>query len=338
MLQIRDGIDAMEKGATIGMLALSCSDLFFCMTTIADTLTKQVDTYYFKRNMSFYIMVYGNYFQNLFIKTSTWFTVILAIGRFLVVCYPMKARRYRRPWHTSMAILISALTWMILLSPLLWTWSVKHRTCNDTDILVLDMGIFLTAMSLKKSASIVWGVLGFFIPVFILAYCNIRLIHALHRSRRMRQVKQITARSGLHDRHQKINITLICIVLMFFLCNFPSEVLNFSLSISSPHVAKFGVVICNFLQAINYSCTFALYCVMNSYFRKTLMAFMLPCHPHRYIMRKNTTYENNECRLRTIPNRSFSACTSDRRVMNRLTENNTRLCTPSRENHPDALF
>ena len=306
------------------MMALSFSDLFFCVTTITDTLSKQVDTYYFKRNLSFYIMVYGNYFQNLFIKTSTWFTVIMAIGRFLVVCYPMKARRYRRPQHTFIAILISALLWIILLLPLLWTWSVKHRRCKDKDILVLDMGIFMTTMSLKRSASIIWAVLGFFIPVFILAYCNVRLIYALHRSRKMRQVKHITAKSGLRDRHKKINITLICIVLMFFLCNFPSEVLNFSLSVSSAQIAKFGVVICNFLQAVNYSFTFALYCVVNSYFRKTLMAFMLPCHLHRYI-RKNTTYENNECRLRTFQNESPPTGASDRRVANRLSEKSTRL-------------
>ena len=266
----------MEKGATIGMVGLALSDLLFCLVTLGDTFLLEESMYYTERDMSYFFRIYGNYFQNTLIKLSTWFTVIMAIGRFAAVCYPMRARQYMRPCHTVVAILFVTCLWSVIKLPLLWTWNVRVLNCSQ-DLYILDMGSFATNQTLKKTCTIVWASFGFFIPVFILAYCNVRLIHSLHISKRMRQAQNAVGRMRSQDRHQRINITLICIVVMFFLCLFPSEVLHFSLDISSIEIPASAILVCNLLQAINFSSNFILYCAVNSYFRKAVMR-LIPCH------------------------------------------------------------
>ena len=270
----------MEKGATIGLVALAISDLLFCIVTMAVTFSLDYSMYYTEKTMSYYMTLYGNYFHNVLIKTSTWFTVIMAIGRFAAVCYPMRARQYMRPCHTVVAIIASCVVWTILLIPFLWTWKVKSFNCSHgKSVYILDIGTYIMDKNLNMTMTFVWAVFGVFLPIIILAYCNIRLIYSLHLSR---QSRHETLRSSSRPCHhqQRINITLISIVVIFFICIIPSEILHFSLNFiassdSNSDLSKITVA-CNFLQAINFSANFALYCVVHNYFRKAVLQ-LIPC-------------------------------------------------------------
>ncbi len=262
------------------MLALALSDLLFCSVTLAVTFSLEDSMYYTEKNVSYYTTIYGNYFHNLLIKTSTWFTVIMAIGRFVAICYPMRARQYMRPGHTVAAIIVSSFIWILLLVPFLWTWQVKTISCSEHQtVYILDIGIYMSDRKLNTIMTCVWGILGVFIPILILAYCNIRLIYSLHLSRRMRHE---TVRSNSRPFHlqQRINITLISIVVMFFIFIIPSEIFNFSLQFlpSKKSNSDFNtvIVVCNFLQAVNFSSNFALYCAVNYYFRIAVVR-LIPC-------------------------------------------------------------
>ncbi len=91
----------------------------------------------------------------------------------------------------------------------------------------------------------------------------------------------------LHRRlatQRRVTVTLVTIVLSFFILIFPSELVQYYLEIYSwlhnkptSRVAVFNsIVTCNMLQAIFMSNNFILYCVVNSNFRRTLRN-MLPC-------------------------------------------------------------
>ena len=70
-----------------------------------------------------------------------------------------------------------------------------------------------------------------------------------------------------------ITYTLLAIVILFFLCVFLLKLFSFMQKIKRPEykgIFKFMIHFVNLLQAINFSANFVLYCLVNSYFRKTL--------------------------------------------------------------------
>ena len=281
----------MEKGALVGMMALSASDFLFCIVTVSGTyLPAQI--IHRSRNLAFYYTMYCTCINNILIKTSTWFTVILAVSRHFAVSHPIKARQYMRCGHTVVAILLCVCLWIVLHIPLTYLWKVQTIACSVGPVYVLMSGKFQENTSFKNSFSYVWFIAGFAIPVLILAYCNIKLIYSLRISTTLRENdKIIHGRSALRAKQsrdsnqRRISLTLIAIITMFFILIFPSEIAHFYEEIVKPGDGfKVVITICNLLQVINFSGNFVLYCIVNAYFRKTLRSWImyLSCRKGQY--------------------------------------------------------
>ena len=217
----------MEKGALVGMMALAASDFLFCLVTIAGTYLPPQLTFY-KKNFIYYYMLYGNFLQNTLIKTSTWFTVILAVSRYVVVSNPIRARQHMRCIHTVIAILACTVIWILLHIPLTYTWKVIVIECPIPTKYLLVSGKFGKNNILSSIFTNLWGIFGFIIPMIILAYCNLKLIHSLHLSGQIRQQKQEGQRRMSNNNTQKLlTVTLVSIVCMFFILVLPSELVYF---------------------------------------------------------------------------------------------------------------
>ena len=290
----------MEKGAIIGMIGLAFSDFMFCFVTICDTFTLQNQMIFPRRNVTYFLTISREFLQNTLIKTSTCLTVIMAVGRHVAVCYPMKARQYMRPCHTSLAMLFSFVFWLLLHIPLLWTWEVHDIQCphpqSNVNIIYLDFGIFVADRILRITFTYIWALLGFFVPVIVLAYCNCRLIQSLRLSRKLRtkNSKRNSSFKPSIDTQRRISITLVAIVVMFFITVCPSEILHFVSDTVDLSNGQFQherlLLITNLLQVVNFSANFALYCAVNSYFRKVLRS-LPPCEwdkeQRKFVLRKN---------------------------------------------------
>ena len=307
------GVDTMEKGALIGMMSLALSDLLFCVVTVLGTNTPAAKMIYRKRNFVFYYTLYANWIQNTLIKISTWFTVILGGGRSFAVSYPITARKYLKCKHTVGAILTCSVLWVILKCPMAYTWTVQELNCTRGTIYILHSGPFIEKVVIRLTFICIWFSIGFVIPLLALAFCNFKLILSLRHSeklrllgssfriqstgRKRRQVQRsasdsshwsFTSQKSLSERstrssttshninrfnQKRITYTLLAIVILFFVCVFPSEVVQFYAEIKRPEYKgffKFMIHFVNLLQAINFSANFVLYCLVNSYFRKTL--------------------------------------------------------------------
>ena len=286
----------MEKGAIIGMIGLAFSDFMFCFVTICDTFTLQNQMIFQRKSVTYFLTISREFLQNTLIKTSTCLTVIMAVGRHVAVCYPTKARQYMRPCHTSLAMLFSFVFWLLLHIPLLWTWEVHDIQCPfpQSDIIYLDVGIFVADRTLRITFTYVWALLGFFVPVLVLAYCNYRLIQSLRMSRQLRtkNSKRNSSFKTSIDTQRRISITLVAIVVMFFITVCPSEILHFvSEAVSNGEFQHERILlITNLLQVVNFSANFALYCAVNSYFRKVLRS-LPPCEwdkeKRKFVLRKH---------------------------------------------------
>ena len=137
---------------------------------------------------------------------------------------------------------------------------------------VLDRGYFSRHRTFRITMMYIWFVLGFFIPVSTLAFCNIKLIQTLRQSWRMRRefsTNTVTSQAG-----KRITPTLVAIVVMFIILVSPSEVANFMYYIiGTAQVEGFrlAIVITNMLHTLNFAINFILYCVVNVHFRETMM-------------------------------------------------------------------
>ena len=270
---MREGVDQMEKGALIGMVALALSDVSFCLVTLCGKYLLEDSIYYTRKNASFFFTMYGTYMEHTLIKTSTWFTVIMAVGRYLAVCYPLKARQRMRPLHTALAIVGSAVCWISFYLPLMWTLRVVEIQCPTQKLLFITTGKYMEQKQLRKYLTYAWAGFGFLIPVAVLAFCNFKLIQSLRVSRQLRlQSNKHLARH--RDLQHRINVTLVGVVAMFFFCMCPGEIFTLYMNIAFEQKIKFSyttpLIVCNLLQVVNFSSNFALYCAVNPYFRRAL--------------------------------------------------------------------
>ena len=308
------GVDTMEKGALVGMMSLALSDMLFCIVTISGINVPVARMIHNRKDFVFYYTLYANCIQNILVKTSTWFTVILGASRNFVVSNPIKARKFLKCRHTVTAIVLCTILWVLLHIPLAFTFNVKELNCPKGTKYLLKSGLFADQHKLRVSFMYIWFIIGFVIPVCVLAYCNTKLIWSLRHSIKLRRhdsesriqsagvnrrqlqrrlsetsfcsisgqrsinsdssMKKGTATQSLNSVNQKrITYTLIAIVVLFFICIFPSEVMQFYGERNKPEYKgafRFMINFANLLQAINSSGNFVLYCLVNSYFRKTL--------------------------------------------------------------------
>ncbi len=247
-------------------------DLTFCVITLFDSIFLDDNLVYRDKNASYFFTLYGIFFQNTLIKMSTWCTVIMAISRHMVVCYPMKARQFMKPVHTVVAIITTLTIWIFLHLPALWTWTVKSIACSqDRTIFLLSAGYLMEQLQVRRAFMMTWFILGFVIPFIILLICNIRLIKSLNTSNRLRN-NSLSSSNIQHETNRRITITLIGIILMFFVCVCPSEIVHFysdqSFGARQGNSLSLVLTACNMIQVINFSGNFALYFSANLTFRR----------------------------------------------------------------------
>ena len=146
-------------------------------------------------------------------------------------------------------------------------------------------GIFSSNLYLRNLFTYMWAILGFFLPVAILAFCNSHLISSLRESARIQKTSQVARSSAAKDAQRRISITLVVIVILFFILICPSECVHFYGEVIGPSdLASYdlAVRITNILQACNFSLNFILYCIVNTYFRRAIasaLSVVCPCIP-----------------------------------------------------------
>ncbi len=255
-------------------------------------------------DLSLILTLYGPYFLNLFIKTSTWLVVILALYRHMAISLNMSGKRFLTSLNTFISVIACFIVWIIFLFPLTWSWEARNVSCQPgKSILILHIGKFESDLVLRRALTHSWTAIGFLIPVCILAYCNVMMILSLRTT--LRKTSHITnpTSAGRQRRliaNRRMTITLITIVASFFLLVFPSELTHYYLELFYRNSSTRGPMInsimtCNMLQAINMSINFTLYCACNSNFRETLWKMIPKCSSNsepNYSFSENGNYSS----------------------------------------------
>ena len=172
---------------------------------------------------------YGPFVQNACAKSNTWLTVVVAVGRYMVICRPLHARYLVSVTATRLAISAAFIVAILVELPTLWTFTVITFVCPTSDGLatsryfVLEQGLLTADSRLKMTFDILSISLGFLVPVGVLVFCNCRLICSLKQSNHMARLYSLTS-SGLCQRYYDVSTTKKS--LIFFLTFMHAALLN----------------------------------------------------------------------------------------------------------------
>lgn len=260
----------MEQAAHTGLVALSVSDVLYCASALFHGLLSRHQTAFQTRSIWLYVQIYGPYLQNTFLHTGAWLTVIMAAGRYAAICRPIEARYLLGVNCTRISVAFTFVFWAAFQLPIIWTYQVVAIECPPSDeIYLLDQGQFVLNGSLKMTFTYAWAIIGFFLPVLLLAYCNFHLIRALRESYRIRRLYRVSAKMA--SCGHRVTATLVAVVCMFLTLITPSEILHFYYYAVRPEMVEIvttAIVATNVLQTINFAFNFVLYCIVNVHFRE----------------------------------------------------------------------
>ena len=273
-------LQEIERSSTFGLLTLAIVDFLFCLITFVASLLTTHKVSHTSKDLAYFYDRYGSTIQNTLLKISTWVTVVLAVGRCLVICQPLHARHRIRLRHTQCALLLGILFWTIIYIPMYWTFEVENCIKND---IIVQYNIFAYYTTNTLIFECCLTVLGFFIPLCVLTFTNIKLIYSLHKSQSIRRSSQPfhSTHSELVirvDTHPHITISLILIVLMYVLLVSPSEFYQFYTYTSSyiqDDSLDYYTHITNILQVLNLSMNFLLYCMVSGQFRQCILKLIV---------------------------------------------------------------
>ncbi len=265
----------MERTACMGLIALAISDMLYCVIAFPEAFNTETSLIY-DDIFWIYYTAYNTYLRNVFSYWSTWLTVILAVGRYVAICHPLHARMFVNPGATKFGIVIALIVWAGLVLPEAFMYEIFPPEEGEVGYF-LDLGVYNKNATLRRTFSYICCILGFLIPVSMLAFCNINLIRALRESYQMRKEYRVHGKNP--QTKSRITPTLITIIVMFIILVTPSELLNLITLISGgdQHHTSFAIQVTNILHTINFSVNFVLYCVVNVHFRDTLRDLFCCC-------------------------------------------------------------
>jgi hypothetical protein len=207
----------------------------------------------------------------------------------------------------KMAIIATYVFWIILLLPILWSYEPRHYDVPNEHIsfYLIDIGEFTTNEIMKTFFTYSWALIGYFLPVTVLAFCNIKLIQTLRESSKWRECSARSAPSG-REANIRITTTLVALILMFLILISPSELLHFYKEVGQPIISPELALMCtNLLQTLNFALHFILYCVVNVTFRRTLVNALYMVT----IQIRGRAKEREFCCRKSLPRMRRQTCT-----------------------------
>lgn len=295
--RVQHSLRAMEQSANACLIALAVADMSFCISAFPSTFLPEDMTFDGKSFLAYY-GCYCAAIINIFIMTSTWLTVVMSTERYLAICHPLKSRNLISLHRTRAVIVVVYLASVLFNVPVFWRYSMDplpppplpHQTplpdiLNTTTAVQYVVRPIGTEKRLDHMYRGLWSVLGNLIPLLFLVLCNVSLAREIHRSYDLRQrmnenvgrsLERHRRRSSLdQDASNRITVTLVSIVVMFFLLVAPSEIVKqiaylIGGDISQNYTYLTIEVVTNLMQTVNFSANFILYCIVNPSFRKVM--------------------------------------------------------------------
>ena len=273
--KLKSTCDGSERTVHLGLFSLSISDFLFCLCLLPHGLIASDLFDSDKKDFTIIYRTYGDALINTFILTSTWCTVNMAASRYLAIVRPFKTRAFISPTGTKVSTLLVFVVCIVFNIPRFFENEISEIDCpNGTKMYFIYDGYLRQHQRLRLAYMWLYFIIGIFLPLAALAFCNFRLVKALIDSTRTRQESMVPSSHVKSNR--RIMSILVAIVVMYIVLVSPAEILLFALERlkdsvgSAPHPLVMAVELTNVLQTLNFSCNFIMYFILNVQFRVAL--------------------------------------------------------------------
>ncbi|ESO88835.1 hypothetical protein LOTGIDRAFT_165255 [Lottia gigantea] len=206
------------------LTSLAFADLLFLVLLSLQLLIERiVGCDFYSQEKYIVIHHYGNIFQNSAHITSVWITVMLAVERYIAICYPLKAMAICTINRARCMIAILVISAFMCRIPNFFDMTPTIHKTNGSWIVEWNWNF--DAYNIALHTFIVDCVLTAILPFIALTILNIRLILEIHKSSRYLRY-HLAADSNVQtviSREQlKITVMLLIIILAFFPCQGPT--------------------------------------------------------------------------------------------------------------------
>lgn len=259
------------------LIALSVADLGFLVVLFPRFFERFVTN-----EQGFLFGIFFNYARILlttFLSASVWINVVLAVERYIAIVHPLRANMIcsiRRARFVIVSVFVYS---FIIQIPYFFEYkvvSVTHETYCAPAVTYSHTvpWLFVSPEDKEIYRWVVDCTLSAIVPFLCLLVLNTRLIYEIRVS-----TKYIRNNVGLDHSMQrvlsneqlKISVMLVCLIIIFFVCEAPYVVMNAFLkqSVNTQEVYIFWYIAI-FLVALKSTFNFILYCWFSERFWETL--------------------------------------------------------------------
>ncbi len=291
VLSVRIFTHRMMRNTPINwyLTVLSCSDFLILVSSFLMLSLPRFGEYvhaFWAIRLSYFITPIGYALALTAQTTSVYMTVLMSAHRFVGVCFPFKAPNILTRKRVKMAI-GGLLAFSILFNVMRFLEVKVVGTCfapeiQDTVVVLMPTELRFDPTYQTVFFGFVKTIVMFIFPFTALIVMNTKVVHAVHRTRRlherMNQGDDAAKRQQL-AKEISTSVMLIGIVVVFLTCN----VLAFSLNVIEvlkliPR-QRYSIVvdISNLLVTINGSINIFVYCLFSEKYR-ALLKYFLCCY------------------------------------------------------------
>ena len=262
----------LERSANLGLVALALSDLLFNLA---------VFPHYFVQSAHLLsevlYQVYGMCCINLFLMTSNWLILLLALERYIVLYQPLKAKHFLCLSRAKLLIILVYLFSVLITLP--YFLYIKVHFCPQADgstrYITVPRFSGFSEHVVRVYMRWIWPIIAVFIPLPVLSFCNVRLVQGL---KRVPNKRVGTNNKRPKNCNNRITLTLVVIVFMAIILVTPAEIVKFINPYAWGRVGHIIASASNILQAVNFAFNFVLYCTLDSTFRSAChRMFLVGC-------------------------------------------------------------
>lgn len=279
----------IERSVYWGLVSLAVSDLFFCVSVIPKAFTER-DPFVSRPDFSLAYAVYGDGLINVFIMASTWLTVAMAVGRYLAVCHPFRARQVIGATLTKRAVFAVYGAGVVCNAPRFFVYRVASIVCGQPPAAVEEFHFRWPGyVNVRRNPTLetvyMWWyfAVGVFLPCVLLSASNAFLVRALQGSTAdaFLPSRRRRSRDPTGDQYRPVTVTLVALVAMYVILVSPAEIVIFMRhrfvadDVTYDDTYDLVAAVGNTLQAVNFSLNFVLYYVINVHFRRALSALVI---------------------------------------------------------------
>ena len=283
--RFRTTLNNLESSANYGLVALAVTDLCFCLLVMPHVFLPGLTGYsrgYMRSSVVLAYKVYGISAINLFQMTSTWIIIIIAINRWIVVMYPLRAKQWIDKKFTVYSIIGVFFLSILLTLPHFCNMTIRQCYSLDGQIMYEMRYVWGLSDSFTPYLAFylrwIWPIFANFLPLIVLSFCNVQLVFKVKSTMRQEPPFNV-GRRVTHNKmvESKVTVTLLSIVLMYLLLVTPGEIIRYINPFSSWGETGLIVAKClNLTLTANFAFNFLLYCAVNASFRQTVREMLRP--------------------------------------------------------------